>query len=207
MTIFRQKQSGFTLVEVLVAITILLMVIVGPMKIISRSINSTTFASQEVNAWFLAQEGLELAQKGRDDLVLQKFQTVTKTPFTDFTNLSGTYGPCFNSKGCDLTITNKTTPAIITVTDCSLANTPCALVLDTAGLRAKYLHVANLSTLSSTQTVSPFTRVITMSTVNGADGLVREVNATSTVTWRTGSLIAGQKVAVTTYLFNIYDTN
>lgn len=203
MTIFNNKKSGFTLVEVLVSITILLMVIVGPMSIISRSINSTNFSSQQVNAWFLAQEGLELAQKGRDDLVLAEIKNPgTINPFTSFKT---TYSACFSATGCDLTIINNTNPAVVIRTACSGVGAPCLLILDTAGLRSKYVH--NSGVLTGTQTRSPFTRIITMSAVNGTDGKVREINATSTVTWRTGSLIAGQKVSVSTYLFNIYDTD
>ncbi|NCO61881.1 prepilin-type N-terminal cleavage/methylation domain-containing protein, partial [Candidatus Kaiserbacteria bacterium] len=67
------KQHGFSLVEVLVAITLLLLIVTGPMKIITDANHSTAFASEQVTAFFLAQEGLELAQKGRDDLMLQYF--------------------------------------------------------------------------------------------------------------------------------------
>jgi len=67
------KQAGFSLVETLVSISILLLVIVGPMTITSRTAKSATFASEQVQAFFLAQEGVELAQKARSDLVLRKF--------------------------------------------------------------------------------------------------------------------------------------
>lgn len=196
MTIFNNKKSGFTLVEVLVSITILLMVIVGPMSIISRSINSTNFSSQQVNAWFLAQEGLELAQKVRDDLVLAGIKDSSTKPFDTFQKR---YTSCFSSTGCDLTITN---PGTVLETNCSASNNPCLLALDitTTKIRSRYVHEPN-------KPPSPFTRVITMSPVNSALGKVREIKVTSTVTWRTGSLIAGQKVLVSTYLFNIYDTD
>lgn len=49
--------------ETLVAITILLIVVVGPMKIIISASNSTSFSGEQVVAFFLAQEGAEIAQK------------------------------------------------------------------------------------------------------------------------------------------------
>ena len=71
MIFYQQKQSGFSLVETLVAISILLIVIVGPMTISMQSAKSSSFASEQVQAFFLAQEGLELAEKARDDLLLR----------------------------------------------------------------------------------------------------------------------------------------
>jgi prepilin-type N-terminal cleavage/methylation domain-containing protein len=53
------QQSGFSLVETLVAISLLLIMIVGPMAISAKTAKSTSFASEQVQAFFLAQEGLD----------------------------------------------------------------------------------------------------------------------------------------------------
>lgn len=200
-------QSGFSLVEVLVAITILLLVIVGPMQILSRSINSTNFATEQVNAWFLAQEGLELAQKGRDDLVLADFKDVISggsgvepAPFTTFMTR---YTNCLidiNPDGCGLEIGNGDS-APITVVSCGVVSNCRLYVTTTANTdRSSYQHSG------SGNSISPYTRVIKMER-SPASGNVREIKVTSTVTWRTGSLISSQKVEAVTYLFNVYDTN
>ena len=203
--IYRQQtESGFSLVEVLVSITILLLVIVGPMEIISKSINSTNFSTEQVNAWFLAQEGLELAQKGRDDLVLSNFKfqitgSGEASPFTKFTDLSGKYGACFGS-GCDLTV-DDTPAAALTVTNCGvIGNCKFYLTPTSDSARASYVHSG------SGNSPTPYTRVIKMERTPAA-GKVREIKVTSTVTWRTGSLISSQKVEAVTYLFNVYDSN
>lgn len=89
------KQSGFSLVETLVAITILLVVIIGPMTISSSAAKSTSFASEQVTAFFLAQEGAELIEKARNDLLLEHFlvriltrglilQELEQVVYTDF---------------------------------------------------------------------------------------------------------------------------
>ena len=70
------KQSGFSLIETLVSISILLIVIVGPMSISNNSAKGSSFSNEQVTAFFLAQEGAELAQKGRDDLVIKGFLPV-----------------------------------------------------------------------------------------------------------------------------------
>ncbi len=204
MSIQKTLQSGFSLVEVLVAITILLLVIVGPMQIISRSINSTSFATEQVNAWFLAQEGLELAQKGRDGLVLGDFKDVLSggagvepAPFTTFETR---YANCFDASGCGLEMGNSDT-APITVVSCGvIANCRLHLTSSSDTDRASYQHNG------TGNTISPYSRVIKMERTP-ASGNVREIKVTSTVTWRTGSLIASQQVEAVTFLFNVYDTN
>jgi prepilin-type N-terminal cleavage/methylation domain-containing protein len=58
---------GFTLVETLVAVTVLLLVIVGPMTVAQKGIQNAYFANEQVTAVFLAQEAgrrhLELVWK------------------------------------------------------------------------------------------------------------------------------------------------
>ena len=193
--------AGFSLVEVLVAISILLIAITGPMKILTNANRSTAFASEQVNAWFLAQEGLELVQKGRDDLLLGYFFRQINagvggqaSPFAQFrTN----YAACFAVSKCGVMI--NSTAGSVNIRACTA--TACRLYTDTSPtVRPVYLHTA---APTPTQTVSLFTRMIQMSVdPNNAN----EIIVTSTVSWRTGSFIADQQVQVVTRLFNIYDT-
>lgn len=197
------NERGFTLVEVLVAITLLLMVIVGPMKILATANHSSSFATEQITAWFLAQEGLELAQHGRDNYLLQYFNklnggngSTVADPWNQFK--TGTYASCFTATGCGLVaLRNGTTE----VTDCSDSTKTCKLYLDTkpnnSVVRSNYQHDPTGAELT------PYTRVVTMQQV----GSKPYIAATSTVTWRSGSLIAGQKVETATYLFNIYETD
>ena len=197
---FTHTQKGFTLVEVLVAISLLLMVIVGPLQILTRTNNSTAFATEQLTAWFLAQEGLELAQQARDGYMLLYFKDSATTPSPWSSFKAGTYLKCFTGTGCDIVINNS---GAVTVADCA---TPANCLLyvsssiDPATGRSSYQHLDKT-------TASPYTRVITMKqTGTAGSGRGREIAATSTVTWRTGSLIASQKVVTATFLFNIYDT-
>jgi len=54
-----QSNKGLTLIETLVAISILLIAVVGPMAIYSRSISDARFAGNQVTAFYLAQEAME----------------------------------------------------------------------------------------------------------------------------------------------------
>lgn len=56
-----RKKSGFTLIETFVAIVILVIVVLGPMSVLSRALSNNNSLRNEIIASYLAQEGLELA--------------------------------------------------------------------------------------------------------------------------------------------------
>ena len=201
-----RNNHAFSLVEVLVAITILLLVVVTPMGIVSQANNSTAFANEQLIAFFLAQEGLEIVEKRRNDLYLQHFVgsgsiTNPMNRFRSTNTTTNVFGDCIN-RDCGVQIANNGTVA--TAIRCGSGNNNCRLYYQPNNARSKYVHGG--STPSSSQSLSPYTRKIRMEpTLNGSR--LREMKVTSTVTWRTGSLIAGQQVELVTYLANIYDTN
>lgn len=67
-------KKGFTLVETLVAISILLLAIIGPMTIAQRGIQSSYFATEQVTAVFLAQEAIEAVRQLRDEQGLRVYE-------------------------------------------------------------------------------------------------------------------------------------
>lgn len=66
-------QKGFTLIETLVAITVLLLVVVGPMTVAQKGIQNAYFATQQATAVFLSQEALEAVREYRDKDALEVF--------------------------------------------------------------------------------------------------------------------------------------
>jgi len=189
------QQSGFSLVETLVAITILLIVIVGPMSISSSAARSTSYSSEQVVAFFLAQEGAEIAQKARDDLQLQNFDGSNSTPWDDFVGTASgdLYNECFAAAGCGLQLVNgDATGALQSPINCG-SNT-CRMYINDAGGRVSYTYT------STGATSTPYTRVIYMTETAG-----REVEVVSQVRWQTGSQRQIQTVEVKTYLFNVYN--
>jgi prepilin-type N-terminal cleavage/methylation domain-containing protein len=54
------RQQGFTLIETFIAISILLLAITGPLTLVSNSIADASYAANQITAFYLAQEGLEL---------------------------------------------------------------------------------------------------------------------------------------------------
>lgn len=210
------QQSGFSLVETLVAISLLLIMIVGPMAISAKTAKSTSFASEQVQAFFLAQEGLELAQKARDDYQLRMFLDTASPnyladPWSDFADntSSGDFKNCFKSTGCGLWWADGAAGQLKTFAgipgkDCPFT-ADCKLYINSVDVRNKFTS-APMSSIGLANEPTPFSRVIRFSS-DPAD-MGREIKVTSTVTWRTGSLVADQKVELSTYLFNTnYEAN
>jgi prepilin-type N-terminal cleavage/methylation domain-containing protein len=204
-------QSGFTLVETLVAITILLVVLVGPMTISSKAAQSSSFSSEQVTAFFLAQEGLEIVQKARDDLLVRSFATdatvadrAAWAAFTDAGN-SGTYRFCYElytatAGGCGLEMISRAsgpapTSDIRTPVDCGTATqATCNIRFDFSNVRSKFTH-----TSAGGSVTTPYNRRIFLTLISPNEVAVRSV-----VTWQSGNARQRQRVEVESRLFNTY---
>lgn len=60
------NMRGFTLLETLVAVAVLLMALLGPFSIAQQSLKSAYYARDQVTAFYLAQEGIEFVRAVRD---------------------------------------------------------------------------------------------------------------------------------------------
>src|SRR3989344_5116913 len=58
--------KGFTLIEVIIAIVVLTIGVLGAYALVSRVINATSLSVSQLTASYLAQEGLELVRNARD---------------------------------------------------------------------------------------------------------------------------------------------
>jgi type II secretory pathway pseudopilin PulG len=58
--------AAFTLLETLVAVSILIMALLGPFSIAQQSLKSAYYARDQVTAYYLAQEGIEFVRAVRD---------------------------------------------------------------------------------------------------------------------------------------------
>ena len=200
--------KGFSLVEVLVAISLLLIALVGPMTYLTRTSQSTEVANQRVVATFLAQEGIELVQKLRDDIILSSspFSSSQDPPsqdegWQDFISNLNVAG-CFGSIGCAVEMGGTHGDVQLhQCTDPGANRSECRLYLDTSSDRNSwYTYVGGTG---STQT--PYTRRIILNTPSiDPLGELREIYVSSVVTWRTGSFLRTNRVESTTTLFNIF---
>jgi len=175
---FLKKEKGFTLIETLVAITILLIAIVGPMEIASKGLFSAFYARDEITAYYLAQEGLEYVRNGRDTVFLENNANGTSEDW--LSGLSACEVASETDDGCYIDVPlylDQVDGSIDSViTECS-GECPVLLFNETNG---SYSYTSGDD--------SKFTRTIKISR-EGADEAVVE----SQVTWTVGTLFSSTK--------------
>lgn len=98
-----QFKKGFTLLETLIAITILLVSIGGPLTIATKGLSSALFARDQITAFYLAQEAIEFTKNKRDEHALNDDDW--STGFLD------TFSGCIDGGECEIDITNNTVSA------------------------------------------------------------------------------------------------
>ena len=130
---------AFTLLETMVAVTVLLMALVGPFTIAQQSLKSAYYARDQVTAYYLAQEGIEYVRAMRDQNYL------TTQPW--LTNLA----PCTSPLVCTVDMPNFTLPAT-----CPNGVCPALMVSAAGGLFNQ-----------NSGTPSKFTRKVTITSVAG----------------------------------------
>jgi Tfp pilus assembly protein PilV len=194
----RKSVRGFTLVETMVAITILIVSIVGPYVAVSNSLNATYAARDELIATSLAQEVAEYVLLIRDNNFLYNLKNAS-TPVAMTYGLDSTSGPngigtnCFAPNWC------KVDPSQNTVAQCAVSGTTgcpvsSALYLANTGTTPTYFYTQ----VASGNTVTRFTRSLQLSNVVDSNGNT-EVKVTVLVSWNNHG---ARSVTVTDLLSN-----
>ena len=89
----KKENKGFTIVESLVAITILVLAIVGVSSAIRTGISSYIFSKDQIIAFYLAQEGFEQIRNIRDENALKGQNWLTDIS-------ANSSDPCWFSNAC-----------------------------------------------------------------------------------------------------------
>ena len=108
------SRGGFTIIETLVAIAILLLAIVGPLTMAEKGLASAEAARQEITAFYLAQEAIEYVRNIRDTNALQNGGQWLQ-------NLN----ECLKPSGCGIDVTES--PQNKQTKECTLDNEYCRL--------------------------------------------------------------------------------
>lgn len=151
----QKSTNGFTLIETMVAISIVTLAIIGPMIDAERSIVAAETARDQLSASYLAQEGIEYMRAVRDDQFLASYPANTANAWNNFLN-SSPLTPCRSPGICTLGPLQGGTLSLCTGLGCSQ---PFSLV--TNG--------------------TPFTRTIQM--INASTNGATDVRIVSTVSW------------------------
>lgn len=171
------QERGFTLIETLVGITILVLAIVGPMTIASRGLQSAFFAKEQFIAVSLNQEAIEFIRKIRDENALNNNSWLTGIPAS-----------CTGQSGCGIDIRDDSFINCAITAACRLSYDNNALL----GNRGFYTYTTGVSTQ-----LTQFTRVIHLF-VNGDEAIVR-----STVSWQSSLFL--KTVTAQSLIFNQFD--
>jgi len=139
---FRKSDKGFTLIETLVAISVLVLSLSGPLSIASSALKSAYYARDQVAASYLAQEGVEFVRAIRDQ---NRIMSPQQSWLIGLTQCIGV------NAQCTVDFVNFTPAAL-----CSGACSP--LLISTAGL---YNQAAG--------SVSRFTRTLSITTISSTE--------------------------------------
>lgn len=87
-----QNEQGFTFVETLVAVSILLLAIVAPLSLAYQSLSASRIARNQVTAIYLAQEAVEYIRAARDGNTLSGLSWLSGLSACVVSGFSGGYG-------------------------------------------------------------------------------------------------------------------
>lgn len=188
-------QNGYSLVETLIAVAILMLAIVGPMTIAAKSIQSAQYSLQQNTAFFLAQEGISMINTIRNDSLLEYLHGDRNDPWRWARQNNNPLSACFraNERGCN--IDYSTDVLLDNVVSCNNGNN-CQMHYTTDFVRSPYNNIGQ-------GVASPYTRTIVLERIdhNGDDD---EVKVEVTVEWESALLGQARSVTLTTHLFNFY---
>lgn len=97
---YKQKNKGFTLVETLVAISILSISIAATFTAVQNGIRSSDLAKEQTTAFYLAQEGMEAIKNIRDQNALNSVSGVTTNWLRGLSEVAGDI--CYFGKTCSI---------------------------------------------------------------------------------------------------------
>lgn len=167
--------SGFTLIETMIAVTILTFAVAGPMFTASRAIIAVQNARDQLTASYLAQEGIEYVRWMRDNEYLSAYQAggadVSGTAWNAFLNGAGSA-----SIAQCRTTTCTLDPARIMGTGSGFSLLPCSGATCTPLYLANGIYTQQGGIAGATQT--PYTR-----TIRAVDVTANDVRVVSTVSW------------------------
>ena len=158
-----KSARGFTLIETLIAITVLTISIVGPFQIVQGVLQSAYNARDQLIGAGLAQEGVEFVREIRDSNYLYnaRYGSGSVPTLEGFGTVGG--NPDCYSRGC------KVDTLFQTIVDCGAA---------TCASSPLYLDNASRYNQQMLGTPTKFTRTVRLTTISA-----NEVLVTVTVTW------------------------
>lgn len=177
--IYNMHKRGFTLIETLVAVLLLVTSVAGPLTIAARSLLAAAAAKEQITAFYLAQDAIEFVRYARDTNQL-KGSTVN---WIDGGGTGISLNACVttvNAAGCRFDSTQGAAPVGCGATACPVMQYSTSLY--------RYVYSGGVAT--------PFTRTVTISASPATERTV-----TATVSWR-GSGGNTRQVVIEEHIFD-----
>ena len=171
--------KGFTLIETMVAISILTVAVVAPMSLAMQSLSTAYYARDQITAFHLAQEAIESVRHLRDGRILEMV-LIPINPDDPIPNLFGTIP---TDKSFVIDTLNDTTRSDETMSGLSTCYNGTFPPLKIIAGSSFYSHGSNPCVLAGNESFSGFTRTVYVTTVTA-----NELHIKSTVSWRTGHI-------------------
>jgi len=182
------KSAGFTLLETIVALSVLITAVIGPMSLAQQTIHAQVSARNNLIAANLAQEGIELIRNYRSNNILRNSETDNPLDYW----IDGMEDACIlDPNGC--AIDAYTLIDSDSLPTCSYLN-GCALGFDS--VRKLFLHCAPGVDANCEKT--NIKRSIVIENIGGGPEDPPEIKVTARV-----SIGDDERVSISTHLINL----
>lgn len=175
-TLFAQvskRVRGFTLIETLVAVLLLVASIAGPLTLAAKGLSAAQVSRDQMIAFFLAQDAVEYVHYVRDSnkLAGTSWLAGSGAPETDLTR-------CVGGVGCTIDpFASQATQKIV----------PCLGTCDPIKKKTNGTSVYFTYDSTGVQTPQQFRRTVTLTPPPGAMSITNEAVLTVAVSWRAQS--------------------
>lgn len=165
-----KKDQGFTLIETLVAIAVLMIAIAGPLVAASRGLTAALYSRNQTIATMLAQEGVELIRSYKDNEGFGALKSALR--------LNNPPQDCTSTTPCGVSIANETGNITLPVI-CSINNN-CQLRID----NSNHVGYINGPATSDPKYSTIFTRKFYIEPTNSDT----EIKVVVVVSWNEGRI-------------------
>lgn len=178
------RTKGFTLIETLVALTLLTTAIIPPISLTVQSLSTAYYARDQITAYYLAQEAIEVVRDVRDANVLKAALGQTGVNLLD--NIPNTTGRPF--------VVDSLQNTMSVCQDNTNGNLCPPLQTDSTQTVYGYNPSCTISTTGDCGTGSGwidsrFTRYVKAVQVSdGGTGIPQEIRVSVTVSWKYGQM-------------------
>lgn len=182
----KKAKNGFTIIETLVAIGILMVVIAGPLTVAHEGLSASIIAKDQLIASYLAQDAIEYVSYVRDRNILRSENWVNYF-YNPFNPGIGNSNTCkTEAGGCIVDTTLISSSPGANIRKISSSNEDITLYKSTTG---SYTHNDNY-------TRTPFSRIVYFDPVEND----KEIRVTAIVTWTNGTV--QNSVTLKKHLYN-----